>query len=557
MTAPTNHALRSCVACKSKKRQCDKLLPRCSRCTRVEQPCLYMGYMEAAIARTCEPKSPFACLTCKKAKRPCSNDMPRCSRCTRLDLACGYNVRLAYIHNTLPSAEGPPPRHESPIAPITTGASSLPYTTPAVLTVLEPSVKHDYPTEDRAYTSTLINHFCSFSFVPISPTVPNSLAVHLRTAWMRHAMVDPCLFHSTLFSASAHIDHLHNVPESHRTTYHSMQTVRLLRKKLNDRLARGNYEAAAAVLALALFNMRLDRHEVALTHRSGLMVMLEFLRGDGVHLQELISLIKMMILVFSMIAPQEPSFPLSYAGAAHNLVYSTPSLVPTPSNLLESILRRDADTSNNSTCLTTPVRATIQQIINCIVDHSQLTHGTPHDPQVPTTRAHPAESGNDDTTLQPSSGIEKESQQAITTHDINQCLQYAAGLFHYMLGTSHHPRQQPATATTPTTNPPPNSREELINLTRLLRKVGFTAWLQHAPEGYIWICLTAAASATHTTRRSGFIMMAMPVLLALETTELAVTRQAWVYFNWFERARGLMDQEQGDGSRTSGEVLYP
>jgi hypothetical protein len=72
---------------------------------------------------------------------------------------------------------------------------------------------------------------------------------------MRHAMVDPCLFHSTLFSASAHIDHLHNVPESSRTTYHSMQAVRLLRKKLDDRLARENYEAAAAVLALALFNV--------------------------------------------------------------------------------------------------------------------------------------------------------------------------------------------------------------------------------------------------------------------------------------------------------------
>ncbi|KAL3495034.1 hypothetical protein BJX62DRAFT_13856 [Aspergillus germanicus] len=389
---------------------------------------------------------------------------------------------------------------------------------------------------------------CSFSFVPISPTVPNSLAVHLRTAWMRHAMVDPCLFHSTLFSASAHIDHLHNVPESRRTTYHSMQTVRLLREKLDDRLARENYEAAAAVLALALFNMRLGRPEVALTHRSGLMKMLEFLKGDGLHLQELVSLIKMMILIFSMIAPQDPSFPLSYAGAAHNLVYSTPSLVPTPSDLLESILGRDADASNNNACLRTPVRTTIQEIIHSIADHSQVTHGTAHDPQVPTPCAHPADFGKDDTTLRPlQPDIEQGSQQVITTRDINQCLQYAAGLFHHMLGTSQHPQQLATAAPATTTNAPLNSREELLNLTRLLRKVGFTAWLQHAPEGYIWICLTAAASATHTTPRSGFIMMAMPVLLALETTEMAVTRQAWVYFNWFERARGLMDDGSGTG----------
>jgi hypothetical protein len=131
---------------------------------------------------------------------------------------------------------------------------------------------------------------------------------------MRHAMVDPCLFHSTLFSASAHIDNLHNVPESRQTTYHSMQTVRLLRQKLEDPITRGNYETAAAALALALFNvsacalslvssdiaylttplqMRLDRHEIALTHRSGLMKVLEFLKGDGQHLAELVSLIKM------------------------------------------------------------------------------------------------------------------------------------------------------------------------------------------------------------------------------------------------------------------------
>ncbi|KAL2849396.1 hypothetical protein BJX68DRAFT_237997 [Aspergillus pseudodeflectus] len=554
MAAPTSHALRSCVACKSKKRQCDKLLPSCSRCIRVEQPCLYMGYMELVISERCEVKSPFACLTCKKAKRPCSNDMPRCSRCTRLDLACEYNVKLAYIQNTLPSREGLPSRDG--IAPMT-GAISLPYTEPVTLTVLEPTPGHNYPIENRTYTSSLINHFCSYSFVPVSSTVPNSLAVHLRTAWMRHAMVDPCLFHSTLFSASAHIDNLHNVPESRQTTYHSMQTVRLLRQKLEDPITRGNYETAAAALALALFNMRLDRHEIALTHRSGLMKVLEFLKGDGQHLAELVSLTKMMLLIFSMIAPQDPEFPLSYAGAAHGLVYSTPSLAPTPSGILESILGRDALAGDNS-ALTSLARSTIQGIINYIVDHSQMTHGTAHDPQIPTPRAHPAEAVKDTTILQSSSDIDLESQHTATTRDINRCLQFAATLFHHMLGNS---QQTPAAAITPivtATDPPPNSRDELLNLTRLLRRVGFTAWLQHAPEGYIWICLTAAASAVDTNARSGFIMMAMPVLLALETTELAVTRQAWVCFSWLERARNLCQQQsvEEEGSPWAGPVLY-
>lgn len=68
-------------------------------------------------------------------------------------------------------------------------------------------------------------------------------------------MSDPCLFHSTLFGASAHIDSLFNAPESRRTTYHGMQAVGLLRQMLHDQDARGKYETAASVLTLALFNV--------------------------------------------------------------------------------------------------------------------------------------------------------------------------------------------------------------------------------------------------------------------------------------------------------------
>jgi hypothetical protein len=108
--------------------------------------------------------------------------------------------------------------------------------------------------EDISYFCMMLS-VCSPSFSPTRTTIPKSLAVHLRTTWMRRAMCDPCLFHSTLFGAPAHVDSLVNASESHRTTYHGMQAVRLLRQRLHDQDARGIYETAASVLTLALFNV--------------------------------------------------------------------------------------------------------------------------------------------------------------------------------------------------------------------------------------------------------------------------------------------------------------
>ncbi|KAL2825243.1 hypothetical protein BJY01DRAFT_256308 [Aspergillus pseudoustus] len=399
--------------------------------------------------------------------------------------------------------------------------------------------------------STLINHFCSFSLSPISPTVPNSLAVHLRTAWMRHAMVDPCLFHSTLFSASAHIDNLRDSAESPRTTYHSMQTVRLLRQKLDDHNSRGRYEVAGAVLALALFNMRLDRPEIALTHRRGLMNMLEFLKGDGTHLTELVALIKVMLLVFSMIIPPDRECPLSRSYAETYLAPYPPSLAPRPSDLLESTLRRDTD-ANIPATLTVATGALIQDIFYHIAADF---HGMVHNAQVSTTPSHPHLAASSSHAAEnPSLTIEEEPQSNTTTRDINLCLQSAASIFRSMLATSQQPQPQPqqhpisAPATPATQSKESIPKASLIRLQKLLRKVGFPSWLQHAPEAYLWICLTAAASAADLTLRGGFIMMSMPVLLALETTELAVTRQTWVYFMWLEQARGVGPRGPGAGT---------
>lgn len=72
---------------------------------------------------------------------------------------------------------------------------------------------------------------------------------------MLSALVDPCLFHSTIFAASAHIDGLLGIFNNPRTIYHQLQAVQLLRQRLTQPHFRVNYETIAAVLGLGYFDV--------------------------------------------------------------------------------------------------------------------------------------------------------------------------------------------------------------------------------------------------------------------------------------------------------------
>jgi hypothetical protein len=68
-------------------------------------------------------------------------------------------------------------------------------------------------------------------------------------------MNDACLFHATLFCASAHIDGLRFQRHSRRTVYHQLQAVKLLRERLADVSGQVSYELAATALSLCYFSV--------------------------------------------------------------------------------------------------------------------------------------------------------------------------------------------------------------------------------------------------------------------------------------------------------------
>lgn len=94
--------------------------------------------------------------------------------------------------------------------------------------------------------------------LPSDTVVAYSLAHHLRSQWIQHAMSDPCLFHATLFSASASIDMLRGQQNTARTLYHQTWAIRLINERLAQTEPVLNYGTLGAVIPLLYYNVSIS-----------------------------------------------------------------------------------------------------------------------------------------------------------------------------------------------------------------------------------------------------------------------------------------------------------
>lgn len=130
-------------------------------------------------------------------------------------------------------------------------------------------------------------------------------------------MSDPCLFHATLFSASASIDMLQDQQHSARTLYHHTWAIRLINERLAQTEPVLDYGTLGAVVPLLYYNvgtrpigysmqidstndskmLALDR-DSAVAHQKGLVKMLlatpQSFRAD---IGPLIAIVKMYVAI--------------------------------------------------------------------------------------------------------------------------------------------------------------------------------------------------------------------------------------------------------------------
>lgn len=85
----------------------------------------------------------------------------------------------------------------------------------------------------------------------VSPNIgTRSVAYKLRYIWIPNALSDPCLFHSSMYGASAHFDALNGQAESSITLFHRAETLRLLKNQL-ARSKQVNDSMVASALTMA------------------------------------------------------------------------------------------------------------------------------------------------------------------------------------------------------------------------------------------------------------------------------------------------------------------
>ncbi|KAJ5358518.1 uncharacterized protein N7496_010931 [Penicillium cataractarum] len=324
---------------------------------------------------------------------------------------------------------------------------------------------------------------------------------------MLSAMHDPCLFHSTLFAASAHLDGLFGIADNPRTIYHQLQAVKLLRERLTQPHFRVNYETIGAVLGLGYFDIVIGNVDGVQAHNQGLIQMLTTKHDQGPDTEALLGLANMTHFTRAMVSHTDAlSLPHSSISSDKGVHPVNPLSGISPSSLLSRVLARAAA---HDDILTSPVFTpdTVLDLIGVAHVVTQQDANTPLYESLAEKTAAAAATTTTPTIL--TLGAEAlrraslypsfENQSPMAQH-MNKCVQLAAKI----------------------------CRKHL-----LLRA--------HAPEAYVWVCFTAAAAAAAAAaaydrdeKRSGedhnddwtsFILTPMPVITATDSAELRLMRE--------------------------------
>ncbi|RAH51174.1 uncharacterized protein BO95DRAFT_458528 [Aspergillus brunneoviolaceus CBS 621.78] len=191
---------------------------------------------------------------------------------------------------------------------------------------LQPS----YPIEPKPYIPGPIRFFQEQMGLAALQVEVNSIAYHLRSSWIRHALTDPCLFHTTLYTASAEMDAMRGTQgttTNYATLYHQTNTIRLL----NRRLVHGGLmdDATIASVLLLVISGSIEKDPDATeAHRQGLLRMvalrggLKQLEFDGI----LAEMIEMNMVLPMVVFGQTDSALPAPVSPAEALPDSLPSL---------------------------------------------------------------------------------------------------------------------------------------------------------------------------------------------------------------------------------------
>ncbi|KAL2808448.1 hypothetical protein BJX63DRAFT_424608 [Aspergillus granulosus] len=232
----TTTAGNACLICSQRKTKCDRAFPSCSTCI-------------IPLAADIVQPAP-ACSRCRIRKKKCDRKVPSCTRCATQQVDCIYPERSKAVR--------------SPNAIFTHCLESG-----------EVDFKVPLPIKPRPYMRMLLHSYIETLGMNPLPVDQGSLAWLLRTSWIQQALLDPCAFHATLYSASAHVDALQGLPTTNITLYHHTMVLRFLKEKLTAPGIFSDESIMILIAPLVFFTSLSGDSRSSQVHKKALMQMIQ------------------------------------------------------------------------------------------------------------------------------------------------------------------------------------------------------------------------------------------------------------------------------------------
>ncbi|KAJ0417412.1 hypothetical protein BJY00DRAFT_206235 [Aspergillus carlsbadensis] len=529
----------ACLSCSQKKRRCDRAVPACSTCRRLGRDCHYetlqlalpsrISYQEVphklphrplpvvqhnhpaaqdTLALSSDGKATRACLACRDAKRRCDKQppFPTCKRCTRLGLSCIYwnGPNATFTHDTAVPA--------------------------LAVQRLDAGRNMFYPVPERKEMPMLLHSFIeTFGLAPL-PVDKGSLAFLLRTSWASHALSDPCSFHATMFSASAHLDAFRGDWNNPITTYHYTMALRLIREKLAAPTMALDEGTIACIPTMVFFSSLRGDEQSSQIHTKGLTQLLRARGGlaefelDGFFA----ALIPVCVITAAIVFDSELDIPG---------IDIPPTPFFPPSRLVSATLDRAAN-RNGYHHLSREAVQIFEDIRSVCTTRDEFLRT-----QIKTEWRNRLQKRFTRTIIH---------DQTAAPDRIEAACRAAAMIFFYFLfddpPTSDFDADSnptcslftPTTSTTPTTSPAPTTHLQTLiaDLKETLMKTNTDLWIRTSAEAITWVSLVgAAASLPASADRIWFSLRFAQPVGCIRSEGAGLYIACWMLYDWLNFRR--------------------
>ncbi|KAL3451485.1 hypothetical protein BJX65DRAFT_304069 [Aspergillus insuetus] len=475
-TTLLKYTTQSCLACKVKKRKCDKRLPTCSRCRRSKnQQCLYgsglLGF--------------YGNIT------PVTADNGVKIQSTTLGAVCVYDhlseLELLRTHHSFSYTLTREPSKYTPL----------------------------YPIEFQDHIPMLLRFFQDKMGLLPFQVKGYTLASYLRSSWISSALTDPCLFHATLFSASVQLDALTGVERSnHATLYHQANTVRLVRSRLAASTGTLDDATVASTLLLAIHGSLLFDDESTEIHRRGLLQMVATRGGlDNLGFEGFLAeLIQNSMSFLAIIFDQPDPFPIAEWAS-----FDAPLL---PHGLVSLVLQGLSRSPSPSLSLhLNELFHDIQGLVHEVCsDPGAMTPGAMSDTRLHSHFLDNLRSRSKHGLTTQSTALSKKELALLRTCSLS------GTILVYLLDTRIPWSDNQMTQLLATLEAEINTTER-------------STWLMHCPEAVLWISAVGAAMSDDLYGRKRFILKEKCVASSIRPTRPSVHIASWFGYRWLKDRR--------------------